>query len=346
MSGMTHAGVVRRSKSIVDRSLRAAARTAALASLCGLSGHALAQSGSGDAAPDIHVLPVQSDVYMLVGPGGNVTLQVGEDGVVVVDTMGAVLGEALLAAIQQVTDKPITFLINTHAHPDRVGGNAIIAEAGSNIAGGNVVGTIADAGATARIVAHENALIAITAMDDPLPFEGWPTDTYFTGHKDLFFNGEAVRILHQPAAHTDGDSIVFFRRSDVIATGDIYLTTAYPYIDRAAGGSFQGIIDSLNRILDLAVPADRQEGGTMIIPGRGRLSDEADVLEYRDMLTIIRDRIRYLVDEGMSLNEVLDARPTLDYDGRYGADSGPWTTEQFIEAVYEELRETAGTAAG
>ena len=346
MSGTTRADFGRRSRARVEGPARAAARTVALASLCGFACHALAQSDSGGAAPEIGVLPVQGNIYMLVGPESNVTIQVGNEGVLVVDAMGTAMAETLLAAIQEITDKPITFVVNTHAHPDNVGGNAVLAEAGSNIAGGNVVGTIADAGATARIVAHENALIAITAMEDLLPFEGWPTDTYFTGHKDLFFNGEAVRVLHQPAAHTDGDSIVFFRRSDVIATGDIFLTTTYPYIDRAAGGSFQGIIDSLNRILDLAVPADRQEGGTMIIPGQGRLSDEADVLEYRDMLTIIRDRIRYLVDQGMSLDEVLDAHPTLDYDGRYGADSGPWTTEQFIEAVYEELRESAGTAAG
>ncbi len=321
----------------------AAARILAVVALSGgLAFQAMAQSGSGDGAPEIGVLPVQGNVYMLASPNGNVALQVGDDGVIVVDTMGAAMAEALLATIQAITDKPITFLINTHAHPDKVGANTTISQAGSNIAGGNVVGTIADAGAAARIVAHENALIAITAMDEPMPFEGWPTDTYFTDRKELFFNGEAVQLLHQPAAHTDGDSIVFFRRSDVIATGDIFLTTAYPYIDRAAGGSFQGIIDSLNRILDLAVPADRQEGGTMIIPGQGRLGDEADVLEYRDMLTIIRDRIRYLVDQGMSLDEVRDARPTLDYDGRYGADSGFWTTEQFITAIYEELSETAG----
>ena len=133
-----------------------------------------------------------------------------------------------------------------------------------------------------------------------MPFEAWPTDTFFTDRKEVFFNGEAVQVLHQPAAHTDGDSIVFFRRSDVISTGDIFLTTRFPYIDRDNGGTLQGIIDALNRIIDLTVPADRQEGGTMVIPGRGRLCDEADVVEYRDMLTIIRDRIRYLVDDGAS----------------------------------------------
>lgn len=346
MSGSAHLTSGRWLRTVANRPISAATGIAAMLSLCALAFSASAQDAAVDAAPDIAVLPVQGNIFMLVGPGGNVALQVGDEGILVVDTMGSGMGESLLAAIREISVKPITFLINTHAHPDHVGGNATLAEAGSNIAGGNVVGTIADAGATAKIVAHENALLAITAAADPMPFEGWPTDTYFTDRKELFFNGEAVQVLHQPAAHSDGDSIVFFRRSDVIATGDIFLTTGYPYIDSAAGGSFQGIIDSLNRILDLAVPADRQEGGTMIIPGHGRLCDEADVLEYRDMLTIIRDRIGYLVDQGMSLDEVRDARPTLDYDGRYGADSGFWTTDRFIEAVYRELSEAAGEGAG
>ncbi len=342
MSGSARTRFLQRARPGAKRSIGAAGRVAAIVALSGFACHAMAQGGFGDDAPEFGVQPVQGDVYMLVGPGGNVTLQIGEEGILVVDSMLSGAGERLLAAIREISDKPIRFLVNTHAHPDHIGGNVAIAQAGSNIAGGNVVGTIADAGAQAKVVAHENVLIAITAADEPMPFEGWPTDTYFTDRKELFFNGEAVQVLHQPAAHTDGDSIVFFRRSDVIATGDIFLTTGYPYIDRAAGGSFQGIIDSLNRILDLAVPADRQEGGTMIVPGHGRLCDEADVLEYRDMLTIIRDRIRYFVDQGMSLEQVRAARPTLDYDGRYGADSGFWTTDQFIAAIYEELSETAG----
>ena len=312
--------------------------TSALLAVCLWGAGAVAQDDGTADLEEIGVLPVQGNVYMLVGEDGNVSVQVGEEGVLIVDTLREELSDRLLAAIRELSDGPIRYVISTHAHADNTGGNATIAQAGSNIAGGNVLGAIADAGETAKIIAHENVLITMSAAETPLPFEAWPTDTYFTDRKEVFFNGEAVQVLHQPAAHTNGDSIVFFRRSDVISAGDIFLTTRYPYIDRENGGTFQGIIDALNRIIDLTVPADRQEGGTMVIPGQGRLCDEADVVEYRDMLTIIRDRIRYQVEQGASLPEVLDARPTLDYDGRYGADSGGWTTEQFITAIYEEMR--------
>ena len=312
-------------------------QSCALLAVCLWGVGAVAQDGGAGEQAEIGVLPVQGNVYMLVGADGNVTVQVGEEGVLIVDTLREELSDRLLATIRELSDGPIRYLISTHAHADNTGGNAIIAQAGSNIAGGNVLGAIADAGETAKIIAHENVLISMSAAETPLPFAAWPTDTFFTDRKEVFFNGEAVQVMHQPAAHTDGDSIVFFRRSDVISTGDLFLTTRYPYIDRESGGTFQGIIDALNRIIDLTVPADRQEGGTMVIPGEGRLCDEADVVEYRDMLTIIRDRIRYQVERGASLREVLDARPTLDYDGRYGADSGFWTTEQFITAIYAEM---------
>jgi len=274
---------------------------------------------------------------MLVGAGGNTTVQVGADGVHVVDTKVAQASGALLAAIKTLSDQPIRYVVNTHAHPDHVGGNEAVARAGSTIAGGNVSGTIADASEGAAIVAHENVLVRMSRASPALPFGAWPTDTYISGHKDLYFNGEAVEIINRPAAHTDGDSIVFFRKSDVISAGDIFTTTLYPVIDD--GGSIQGIIDSLNYIIDLTVPADRQEGGTMVIPGHGRLADEADVVEYRDMLTIIRDRVQSLIEHGKTLAEVQAARPTRDYDGRYGAQSGFWTTTQFVEAVYRSLTE-------
>jgi glyoxylase-like metal-dependent hydrolase (beta-lactamase superfamily II) len=164
-------------------------------------------------------------------------------------------------------------------------------------------------------------------------------DIYREDHKDLYFNGEAVQLLHQPAAHTDGDSIVFFRKSDVIATGDVFTPASYPMIDIARGGSINGIVDALNRIIDLTVPAEKQEGGTMVIPGHGRLCDEADVVEYRDMMTIIRDRIRDLVKKGMTLEQVKAMRPTRDYDPLYGATEGPWTTDSFVEAAYNSLKQ-------
>ena len=286
---------------------------------------------------EIQTLHVQGNIYMLVGAGGNITLQTGEQGVLIVDTMFAPLSDKIFAAIRSISEKPITYIINTHAHPDHIGGNANLALMGSNIAGGNTIDLFAGTGNQAKVVAHENVMNSILVQDNPIQIEGWPTDTYYTPKKDLFFNGEAIMISHQPNAHTDGDSLIFFRRSDVISAGDIFNTTGYPYIDVANGGTLQGVLDGLNNILDMSVPADRQEGGTMIIPGHGRLSDEADVLDYRDMLTIIRDRIAYRIDQGDSLAQVLASEPTYDYDPRYGADSGFWTTRQFVETVYNEL---------
>jgi glyoxylase-like metal-dependent hydrolase (beta-lactamase superfamily II) len=170
----------------------------------------------------------------------------------------------------------------------------------------------------------------------PRPFGAWPTETFFGEDKEIFFNDEAIQLIHQPG-HTDGDILVFFRRSDVVASGDLFLTSTYPVIDVRNGGSVRGVIDGLNRLLEITIPEDKAEGGTYVVPGHGRLSDEADVVEYRDMLTIVRDRILDLVARGKTLAEVKAARPTLDYDGRYGAQTGPWTTDLFIEAVYQEL---------
>lgn len=287
---------------------------------------------------EIQVIPVRGNVYMLVGAGGNVTVQVGEDGVVLVDTMFAELSDKLLAAVAKLSNQPVRYIINTHVHADHIGGNAPIARSGSSINGGNVNMAIEGATVGAAVIAHENVLSRMSAQEPPPAFEGWPTSTYFNEQKDLFLNGEAVQILHQPHAHTDGDSIVFFRRSDVISTGDIFTTTMYPFIDVKNGGTIQGIIDSLNRIIDLTVPERNQEGGTLVIPGHGRLCDESEVVEYRDMVTIIRDYIGEMIKEGRSLQQVQQARPTQGYDVRYGADSGFWTPSQFVEAIYNELK--------
>jgi len=170
-----------------------------------------------------------------------------------------------------------------------------------------------------------------------MPVGAWPTDAYSGESKEVFANGEAIQLLHQPAAHTNGDSIAFFRRSDVIATGDLLDLTRYPMIDEKRGGTFSGVLAGLNRIIDIAVPENWQEGGTMIVPGHGRIADEADVVEYRNIVTIIRDRIEDMIAKKMTLAQIKAARPTLDYDGRYGATSGEWTTDMFVEAVYRDL---------
>jgi cyclase len=297
-------------------------------------GELRAQQNQNFDSVEVHVLPVQGNVYMLVGAGGNVTLQVGNDGVLVVDTQFAQMSDKILAAIRQLSTKPIRYIINTHAHPDHIGGNEKLARAGERLTSGeNFLGE------GAAIVTHGLTYNRLNGQsgEPPLPVPLWATDPFFTEKKEIFFNGEAIELLHQPAAHTDGDILVFFRRSDVVTAGDIFVTTTYPIIDLQRGGSINGLIDAVNRILDIAIPADKQEGGTEVIPGHGRLSDEADVFEYRNMLTIIRDRIQEMVQKGMTLQQVKAAKPSEDYDPRYGTNTGFWTTDMFIEAVYKSL---------
>lgn len=296
----------------------------------------------------IEILPVQGNVYLVVGDGANIVVQAGEDGLIIVDTGGGTRSEQVLSAIRQRFNRVIRFVINTSADPDHIGGNATIAGAGVTIVGGGAgnidPGNLGGAPDGAQIWAHENVLRRLSAPtggQPSLPFAFWPTDTFFTEQKQIFLNGEAALIEHLPAAHTDGDVLVFFRRSDVIAAGDLFSSRSFPVFDPARGGSFTGSLAALNRLLDVTVPDFKQEGGTYVIPGHGRVVDESDLVEYRDMTTIIRDRIRDLVNKGMTLEQVQAAAPTLDYDGRYRATAGDWTSDRFVEAVYRELRPLA-----
>jgi cyclase len=296
------------------------------------------RGGSLDPPGGIHTMHVQGNVHMLVGAGGNVVVQAGDEGVLVIDTGSALRGADVLAAIRQISTQPIRIVINTHAHTDHSGANEAIAVAGRPV-GGNAPGNFGLALETARVLAHENVLKRMSAPSgepSPRPFAAWPTETFFGEDKEIFFNDEAIQLIHQPG-HTDGDTVVFFRRSDVVVSGDLFQTSTYPVIDAQNGGTVQGVIDGLNRILDITIPKDKAEGGTYVVPGHGRLSDEADVVEYRDMLTIVRDRVQDQVARGRTLAEAKAAGSTRDYDGRYGATTGPWTTDMFIEAVYREL---------
>jgi cyclase len=300
---------------------------------------ALAQNQNFDAV-QIHTLPVQGDIYMLVGAGGNITVQVGKDGVLLVDSEYPQLSGKILEAVRKISDGPLRYIINTHYHADHTSGNDNLRKAGSTIAGGNVSGDLgAAAGEGAQVIAHLNVLnrmSAPTGTQSPTPTGSWPTDTFAGSEKKLWFNNEGVEIIHIANAHTDGDSIVFFRKSDVISTGDIFVTNGYPIIDVAAGGTINGVIEGLNRIVDLIVPVYGQEGGTLVVPGHGRLCDFGDVLNFREMTTIIRDRIQSMIAKGMTLEQVKAAKPTFDYDPLYG--SNPiWTTDMFVDAVYKTL---------
>jgi len=283
----------------------------------------------------LETLHVQGGVHLLAGGGGNVVVQVGQSGALLVDAKSGALTDRMLAEIARLmpVKKPVRYLLNTSADPDHAGGNESFAKVFGSALSWRIVGTPGASQTSVKIVAHDNVLGRMSS----LPASGWPTDTFVGREKEIFFNGEPVVMYHVPNAHTDGDSIVFFRRSDVIATGDIYRTDSYPVIDVAKGGSVQGVIDALNLVLDLAVPAHHEEGGTFIVPGHGRISDEFDVLEYRDMVTIVRDRVAAMMKKGMTLEQIKAARPTHDYDPRYGASSGPWTTDMFVEAVFKSL---------
>jgi glyoxylase-like metal-dependent hydrolase (beta-lactamase superfamily II) len=344
----------------------------------GLSGVAYAQQNQNRATDsELHVLPVQGNIYMIVGAGSNITLSVGFDGTMLVDTGSAQNADKVLAVMKQVANmvsaqayppspcvgircpggagsgafsqwgwtspeinefiaspappKPLRYIINTSVDPDHTGGNVKIMSAGATFTGGNVSRGVGGGSEGASIWAFENVLNRMT--ESKVPDAAWPTDTFYTDTYKWngFFNGEGIQLYHTAAAHTDGDIMAYFRYSDVISAGDVLRMDTYPVIDTEKGGTIQGELDALNKILDIAIPQFRAQGGTYIIPGHGRLADFGDVANYRNMVFKIRDRIQDLIKSGMTLQQVKAAKPTLDYDGRYGS------PDAFIEAAYKSL---------
>jgi cyclase len=306
---------------------------------------ALVVAASAQAPTGIETLKVRDNFFVIAGGGGNVGVQVGDDGAVVVDAGSAASAPEVVAAIKRITPKPIRYIIDTGPDADHVGGNEALSKAGETMFGPARLGGQRQefSGPVAAILATEGVLRRMTEASDSTPAYpsgALPTEAFHYARKYLYLNGEGIEVLHQPAAHTDGDAFVFFRRSDVVLAGDVLDARQFPVIDVARGGSIDGEIAALDRLSEIAiasVPIVSREAGTIVVPGHGHLGDQYDVIEYRDMVTIIRDRVRDLVNAGRSLEQVKAARPAQGYAGRYGNGSGGWTADRFVEAVYRSL---------
>jgi cyclase len=297
---------------------------------------------SGPTPGEIQILPVQGNVWALIGAGGNITVQAGDDGILLVDTGTAAMTDKVLRAVATISKRTLRYIVNTSDAEDHSGGNEKIAATGEIIPfDEGDIGKIQNALSThkASVISYLSVFDRMTGDNGklaPRPEGAWPDNTYSSAQKRLYFNNEAVIIMHLPA-NTDGNSIVFFRKSDVVSTGDLFDLTEYPIIDLKTGGSITAILDSLNKLLDVTVPSSYAQGGTLVVPGHGRIADHADAVYYRNMVAIIRDRIQDMIKRGMTLDQIKAARPTRDYDARYGKQTGVWTTDMFIEAAYRSL---------
>ena len=282
------------------------------------------ESPSPTSPSELEILRIRPNFYMIAGAGANVAVQVGVDGVVLVDTGSRDNVDDVMSAVRTITSTPIRFIVNTSADADHVGGNERFLQDGQ--AAFDKIANLFPrnyflSGAVA-ILASEAVLRRMTAptgQPSPFPVSAWPTETFETGRRYVYLNDEGIEVIHHPAAHTDGDATVFFRRSDVIVAGDIFDTTRFPVIDLERGGSLQGTIQALNRLIATAIPSlpdVSREVGTSVIPGHGHVGDQFDLLNYRDMLVIVRDHVQDLIEKGMTLEQVKAANPTQGFRRR------------------------------
>jgi cyclase len=313
--------------------------------VCGaVSSQAADREGGG-----LDVVQVRPHFYMIAGDGGNIGVQIGSDGVVLVNAGSGAASDQVLAEIKKLTPLPIREVIDTNADADFVGGNEKLSKAGQTIftnllggGGGGLAQAMTNGGA-AQIVAHDSVMrrmSAPTGKKSPYPTDSWPTEAFYAKRWTTRLNDEGIEVLYQPAAHSDADSFVFFRGSDVVVAGDILDKTRYPVIDVANGGTIQGEIDALNKLIELTIaptPYIYKGVGTYVIPGHGRLCEQMEVVDYRDMVVTIRDVIADLIKQGKTLDQIKEARPTLAYEPQYGSQTGPWTTGMFVEAIYKNL---------
>lgn len=323
------------------RLARASLAAACVFGMAGLWTSALYAQAEPSAAA-IRTYQVRPNFWMLITPDGNLALQVGTEGALLVDTGRSGTSDAVLAAIRQITKQPLRYIINTSAGPMQIGNNAIFGA----LKGGATDGH--GKGPTPAIIANETVLAHMNEPGVKLPAVAWPSDAYSARKRSIRYNGEAIDIIHAPSAYSDSDSIVYFRRSDVIVAGEIFSTERFPLVDRKRGGTVTGVLAGLNQLLDLAVPdvivENYNEDGTLIIPGSGRLCDKDDLTEYHDMVNIARDRMANLVSTKRSLEEVKAARPLIDYEQRYSKPD--WTTSMFIDALYAELAGSTSAKSG
>ena len=317
--------------------------------LCGLVSVARAQQGAPD--QDVETIQLRPNFYMIAGGGSNIAVQVGVDGVVLVDAGAEAASDRVIAAVKRITDQPIRYIIDTNADADHVSGNTKVAKSGRNIQfagseplGGDLARDMTN-GFAATVLASEGVLSrmsAPTGKTAAYPSTSWPQETFYQDRRYIYMNGEGVEMFRMPAAHSDGDIAVFFRASDVIAAGDVLDMTRFPMIDPANGGSIQGEIDALNRIIKMTVTPIpfiyAGSVGTYVIPGHGRACEQLDVVEYRDMVVTIRDIVKDLINSGKTLEQVKVANPAGPWAPRFGAKTGPWTTDAFIEAIYKSLK--------
>jgi cyclase len=294
-------------------------------------------------AGGLETIQIRPNVFAIFGAGANVAVHVGEDGVILVDSGSAAMADELLQAVKAITAQPIRMIINTNADADHVGGNERVAKAGVRIN----PDAFSDQ-EQASVLAHENVLGRMSAPngnDSLFPVGAWPNETYTAKIRSMYLNGDGIQVMRQAGAHSDGDSVVLFRRADVIVTGDVLDLRHFPVIDPENGGSIQGEIDGLNHLLELTIPAMPlvlKEGRTLLVPGHGRVSDYGELVEYRDMVTVVRDLIQDMVARKMSVEQVKAANPTRGYRARFGRESGPWTTDMFVESIYNGLTGAKG----
>jgi len=303
--------------------------------LSGLAEPAIAQASKPAAPAGLETIKVRENVYAIFGAGSNITVHVGEDGLILVDSGSTASAEQVVAAIKAISPEPIRLIVNTSADMDHVGGNQVVGAAGLEVN----PDSFADE-PRATVLSHENVLTRLSG-DDKIPTDLWPSETFTSRVRSMYLNNDAVMVYRMTGAHSDGDTVVLFRKADVIATGDIIDLRSFPVIDASKGASIQGELDALNRLLEMTVPAMPlvlKPGRTLLIPGHGRVSDYAELVEYRDMVTTIKDNIEALIKKGMTLEQVKAANPTAGYRARWGKESGPWTTDMFVEAVYNGLK--------